>query len=83
MTRFAYTLMLDFVMKKLTQSDLLVIIRNDVAKSSLNKTAKRIGVSAPYLSDILNSKRAISEKVAALYGFEKNVVTEVSFSKIA
>lgn len=70
-------------MKKVSKAEMLEIIRKDVEKTTLRKTAKRIGVTPAYLSDILRERRDISQTVAGLYGFERQAIKEVFFLKIA
>ena len=71
--------------KQFTQDDVLAVIRKEVEASSLRKTAERIGVSAPFLSDVLRGNRLISETVAEAFGFvrEMETVTTVRFRKRA
>ena len=71
--------------KQFTQDDVLAIIRKEVEASSLRQTALRIGVSAPFLSDVLRGNRLISETVAEAFGFtrEMETVTTVTFRKKA
>jgi hypothetical protein len=40
-------------------------------------------MSAAYLSDVLRGNRKISEAMASSFGFEREIVTEVTFRKIA
>jgi plasmid maintenance system antidote protein VapI len=68
-----------FVMKKLTENEVLAIIRKEVESTSGREVAKRIGVHPSYISDILKGKRNVSEFVAASFGFER----EVLFKRIA
>lgn len=71
------------VMKTYTQEDVLKTIRAAVEQSSLRQTATRIGISAPFLSDILRGNRHVSETVARAFGFEKETEVRVRFRKIA
>lgn len=72
-----------FVMKKLTEDEVIAIIRKEVEATSGRAVAKRIGVSDSYISDILAGKRPVSDSIAFAYGFEREITTEVTFSKIA
>jgi transcriptional regulator with XRE-family HTH domain len=72
-----------FVMKKLTQDDVLNAIRAEVKNSSVRAVARRIGVSAAYISDVLLDKRQVSERLARLFGFEREIIKEVVFRKVA
>ena len=69
--------------RKLTEEDVLKEIRRVVTESSLRQTAGRLGISPAYLSDVLNGRRDISDAMAALFGFEREVVTTISFRKRA
>lgn len=72
-----------FMPKTYTQDEVLAAIRKVVDESSLRQTAERIGVSAGYLSDVLNSNRAVSDAIADAFGFEREIVTEIIFRKKA
>lgn len=65
--------------KQYTQEDVLTIIRKEVAASSLRRTAQRIGISAMFLSHVLNNKKAISDSVAEAFGFEREVIKSTTF----
>jgi hypothetical protein len=69
--------------KELTTEDVLKVIREDVEKSSLRKTATRIGISAAYLSDVLRGNRQVGEELAAHYGFNRTIkiTKEVTFQR--
>jgi transcriptional regulator with XRE-family HTH domain len=69
--------------KKFTQDDVLQIIRREVDATSLRQTATRVGIAPSYLSDILNGNRAVSEEIARKFGFEREIVTKVTFRKRA
>lgn len=72
------------VMKKtFTEEEVKSAIWAEVNKSSLRKTAVRSGFSAAFLSDILRGNRGVSENVAKAFGFEREIITEVVFRKIA
>lgn len=55
----------------------LHLIREEVKATSLRKTARRIGVSAPFLGDVIRGNRFISEKVADAYGYERRLIKSV------
>lgn len=61
--------------KKFTQEDVLDTIRAEVKSTSLRATARRIGVSAPFLGDVLKGNRSVSDKIADAFGFERQVIT--------
>ena len=44
--------------------------RIDAPESGLRKVAREVGLSAPYLHDIVHGRRGVSIKVAGLFGFE-------------
>jgi hypothetical protein len=69
--------------KELTTEDVLKVIREDVEKTSLRKTATRLGCSAAYLSDVLRGNRQVGEDLAAQYGFNRTVkiTKEVKFQR--
>lgn len=83
MTSYAYRAYIAEAMRTFTQDDVLADIRKEVNQSSLRQTADRIGLSAAYLSDILKGNRAVSETVAAVFGYEREIVTNVVFRKKA
>lgn len=53
---------------------ILDLIRRDAAKTSQLEVSKQIGVSPSYLGEMLKGTRAISDRVAQHYGFEKETV---------
>jgi DNA-binding Lrp family transcriptional regulator len=58
----------------LKTEDILEMIRKDAAKTSQLDVSKRIGVSPSYLGEMLKGTRAISDRVARYYGFDKATV---------
>lgn len=72
-------------MKKVTRDGVIAAIRKETEGSSLRQAAKRFGISAAYLSDILRGNREISDRIAAKFGFtrEVKVITKVVFRKVA
>lgn len=70
-------------MRKFTADEVLEVLRERIKQASVRKVAEEIGVSSPYLYDILHGNRAISDTVAIALGYEREIVTEVSFRKIA
>ena len=71
------------VMKKYTTEDVIETIRKEINSTSLRQTARRIGVSAGYLSDVMRGNRTVSEAMASSFGFEREIITEVIFRKRA
>jgi lambda repressor-like predicted transcriptional regulator len=69
------------VNKTYTEDDVLAAIRKRTDLSSIRAVARELGVSAAYLCDVLSRKRTISVKVAKLFGFRRETVTEVRFLK--
>ncbi len=51
------------------------------ASASQAQTAKALGISAAYLSDIINGRRDISANVARKFGFERHATTTTFFTK--
>lgn len=70
-------------MKTYTREDVVAAIQKEIDKTSLRQTAKRIGISAGYLSDVLKGNRHVSETMAGAFGFTREVVTQFVFRKIA
>lgn len=60
---------------------LILLMRKECEMSSLRKVAARYGISPAYLSDMIRGNRAISERVAAILGFDKNTSTVTTFTK--
>jgi DNA-binding transcriptional regulator YdaS (Cro superfamily) len=69
--------------KKFTQEDVLDEMRKVISVTSLRKTAGRLGISPAYLSDVLNGRRDVSDNMAILFGFEREVLTQIFFRKKA
>jgi transcriptional regulator with XRE-family HTH domain len=69
-------------MKTYSADDVVDIIRKRTKESSLRQTARDLGLSASYLSDILLGRRDVSETVAEAFGYKREVVTEHKFTKI-
>jgi DNA-binding transcriptional regulator YdaS (Cro superfamily) len=70
-------------MKKYSQEDVIQAMREEVRRTSLVAVADRIGVSSAYLVDVRTGRRPVSEKLARAFGFEREIITEVIFRKIA
>lgn len=69
-------------MKAFTKEDVIAEIKKEIAKSSQRKVAKAKGISNPYLSDVINGHRGISENLAEAFGFARQVYTEVRFYRV-
>ena len=68
-------------MKTYTQDEVLAVIRERTEASSIRQVSREVGVSAPLLSDMLQGKRAVSDRVAELFGFRREILTEVRFRR--
>ena len=68
-------------MKTYTQDEVLAVIRERTDSASIRQVAREIGVSAPLLSDMLQGKKAVSDRVAELFGFRREVLTEIRFRR--
>lgn len=68
-------------MKTYTQTEVLAVIAQEAEETSVRAVARRLGMNAGYISDILLGRRGISEAVAEAFGFEREIVTEVRFRK--
>ena len=51
-------------------SQITAILKGMVKRTSFRRTAAELGVTAPYISDILKRRRGLSENVARAMGFE-------------
>lgn len=58
-------------MRKLTEEDVISIIRAEQGDKSLRKFAAEIGITAAYLSDLYLGRRSPGEKVLGYFGIEK------------
>lgn len=57
------------------ESDVVQTIKNIIARgTSQRELASSFGISPQHLSDIVNSKRGISESVARHLGLERHIV---------
>jgi plasmid maintenance system antidote protein VapI len=65
-------------MRHKTPDDLQKEIKRRVEATSQAEIAKALGISRPYLNDILNNRRGISAKMAAKLGYqEKKVYSQI------
>jgi hypothetical protein len=67
---------------RLEEWQVLDEIRARVMAASLRKVGEETGFSAGYLSDVLLGRRAVSDKLAAAFGFSKRVETVVYYQKL-
>lgn len=67
--------------KNYTQDDVLAVIQKEIDSNSLRRVAKRIGLSAGFMSDVMNGNRQVTDTVAKAFGFERSVVTVVTFRR--
>ena len=70
-------------MKTYTNEDVVEVIRKRTAETSLRQTARELGLSPSYLSDIVLGRRFVSDSVAEAFGYKREVVVEHKFTKIA
>jgi transcriptional regulator with XRE-family HTH domain len=66
-------------MKRLSQQDLLKMLRREQGKMSLREFAKEIGISPAYLSDIYKGRRQGGKKLLDYFDLEKSISTEVQY----
>lgn len=60
--------------------DAIALLQADIAKAgNIRKWAKKHKFSAPFVGDVLNGKRALSDRLAASLGLERNVERIVTF----
>jgi transcriptional regulator with XRE-family HTH domain len=67
-------------MAKMTDEQVLELIRWTQGDRSLREFAKEIGVSAAYLSDILRGNRSPGEKVLKFFKLKKARTVTVTYS---
>jgi plasmid maintenance system antidote protein VapI len=59
----------------LCEPDLLLALRREVARHLTHKsTAEHLGISAQYLTDVLQQRRAISQRLAHALGYERQAL---------
>ena len=62
-------------MKTITEADVVAIFRRLVEREGgQNAAARRLGISASYMSDILNGRRAPSAHLLNVFGIERRTV---------
>ena len=59
--------------------DPLSILREQIAGASLRKIAAVIGVSAPYLSDVMHGNRLPGPKVLKYLGLRRIITKQVQY----
>lgn len=57
----------------LTQTQLVKILKDRSDRSTQSMVAKELGISSPFLSDMLRGKRDVSENIARKLGYRKIV----------
>ena len=77
----AYSEYTEAMLKDFVEADVIKDIKAIVEKSGLRVTARRMGMSASYLSDIIWRRRNISAKVAKTFGYAREKITVVVFRK--
>jgi plasmid maintenance system antidote protein VapI len=60
----------------------LDVIKARIGKSSLRTVARELELSAAYLSDVVRGRRAVSDTIAYKFGFDREIKTEVVFTKV-
>ena len=62
--------------KSITDADILAKLRAHLARAGLNQKefAAGVGLSPPYMSDIMCGRRDIPYKIAAMLGYRKTWV---------
>jgi hypothetical protein len=63
-----------------SKPDPIAILATQIEASSLRKTAKRHGISAAYLSDIMNGKRNPGEKILSSLGMRRVVRRTIEYA---
>ncbi len=59
-------------MQTISNEEAIELIKKIIEKEGAQyKAAKKLGISAAYLSDILKNRRAISDKVSKKLGYER------------
>lgn len=62
-------------MKRYTEAQMITLLREEISKhGSQAAFAKRVGVSAAYLSDVLLIRRHANDKILGELGLRKDVV---------
>jgi hypothetical protein len=62
------------MVKHLTHEDVVERLRSVTQESSMTAVANEIGVSLPYISEILRGRRPLGPRVIDYLGYEKQVV---------
>jgi lambda repressor-like predicted transcriptional regulator len=62
-----------------TEAEVIAAIRKRTDASSVRQIAREVGVSPGYLSLVLVGKKPVSDTIAELFGFRREVVTEIRF----
>ena len=66
--------MLRIEMRQYTTEDVMAELRSRVAASTQRAVATDLGVSFQHLNDLLNGRRAMSERIAEAMGYERKIV---------
>lgn len=67
---------MSIVKKKYTHLELIEWLRKDSEKETQKALAKRLGISAQYLSDILKGRREPGQKMLDALGLERVITYE-------
>ncbi len=78
-----YLVLLVNEMNKLCgHDDVLIVLTNEVNRvGNQKKFAEKYGFSASYINDVLNGRRAISDRLASVVGFKRNIVFQADDGK--
>jgi plasmid maintenance system antidote protein VapI len=59
---------------ELTEEQVRDILKQQAAKTSSKALAVYLGISQPYMSELINGTRSISQTIAHRLGFERQVI---------
>jgi transcriptional regulator with XRE-family HTH domain len=62
-------------------ADPILALRKQISKASLRKVAIEIGISAPYLSDVMRGNRLPGPKVLKYLGLRRVITKQVQYLK--
>ena len=65
----------------MTHEDMVLVIKRQQGELSLRQFAKKLELSAAYLSDVYNGHRQAGRKLLKLFGMTKTVTVKVDYQK--
>ncbi|HEX5426639.1 MAG TPA: hypothetical protein VFW94_24215 [Candidatus Acidoferrales bacterium] len=68
-------------MRKLTEEDVINLIRCEQGEKSLRKFADEIGITASYLSDLYLGRRQPGKKILGHFGIEKKKTVTYTYER--